>query len=82
MAHDALDPGEDGTYPYFPRRTDGSPYWSDSAETDGIPLAGPDGIPRPPMPRGLRTIFRDGQHIIVDVTPRTDGAPVSPPPLL
>lgn len=24
MAHDALDPGEDGSYPWFPRLEDGS----------------------------------------------------------
>ena len=82
MAGDALDPGDNGTYPYFPRKLDGSPAWSDTAETDGVrvPGRGPGGFVTP-MPRGLRTVFRDGEHLIVDVTPRVDGSPVSPPPL-
>ncbi|OLE54573.1 MAG: hypothetical protein AUG51_07770 [Acidobacteria bacterium 13_1_20CM_3_53_8] len=77
MLRDALDPGADNAYPYFPRRADGSPLWSDSAETDGIRI---DGVI--PMPRGSRFIIRDGRRIAIDVTPRnTDGAPVNPPSL-
>ncbi len=80
MANDALEPG-DGTYPYFPRRADGAPSWSDAAETDGVGIADPAGVVRAPMPRGLRTILRDGQRILVDVTPYAGSEPVNPPTL-
>jgi hypothetical protein len=85
MANDALDPGPDGTYPYFPRQADGSPAWSDLAETDGIAVINPKGIPVAPMPRGTRVIRRgtwQGERILVDVTPTgPDGTPVDPPVL-
>ena len=47
MAHDALDPGPDGTYPYWPR------------DAKGRPIIGPgdDG----PMPTGLTR--QDGRLI-------------------
>lgn len=91
MASDALDPGPDNTYPNFPRRTDGTPAWSDSAETDGVavPGRGPGGMVTP-MPRGLRTHLdpnRWGTNamgepagaVTVDVTPRhSDGTPINP----
>ena len=82
MAGDAIEPGPGGTYPYFPRRLDGSPAWSDTPETDGIavPGRGPGGMVTP-MPRGLRTIIRDGERILVDVTPYAGSAPVNPPTL-
>lgn len=71
MAVDALDPGPEGDYPYFPRRADGTPSWSDTAATDGI---GVNGVA--PMPRGLRA--QSGTTI--DVTPtNTDGTPIAPP---
>ena len=70
MAVDALDPGPNGDYPYFPR-VDGAPLWSDTAATDGIPVSGVT-----PMPRGLRS--QSGTTI--DLTPsNTDGTPISPP---
>lgn len=81
MAHDALWPGPDNTYPNFPRRLDGSPAWSDSAETDGvaIPGRGPDGLVSP-MPRGIRHIVRRGQRIAVNVTPSdVNGDPIVVP---
>lgn len=80
MANDALSPGPNGDYPWFPRRADGTPAWSDTPETDGGPVVGPTGVLVAPMPRGIRHILRGGQRIAVDVTP-TDlgGAPVNPP---
>ncbi len=83
MAHDALDPGPAGTYPYFPRRADGTPYWSDKEETDGKAIE-VNGVRIAPMPRGTRTIRRGrwGDRILVDVTPTTpDGTPIDPPVL-
>ena len=76
MVKDAFDPGEDGSYPWFPRLADGNPAWSDSAATDGIPVAGLDGLTTTPMPRGLRS--QAGK--LVDLTPRSpDGTPLNPP---
>ena len=70
MAHDALDPGPLADYPYFPR-VGGTPLWSDTAATDGIPISGVT-----PMPRGLRA--QSGTTI--DLTPRNpDGTPLTPP---
>ena len=71
MAVDALDPGPLGDYPYFPRKADGSPAWSDTAATDGVRM---DGVT--PMPRGLRS--QDGT--IIDLTPTNpDGSILTPP---
>lgn len=71
MILDAFDPGPLLDYPNFPRNPDGSPCWSDSAATDGVPV---DGVT--PMPRGLRA--QAGK--LVDLTPRSpDGSPLSPP---
>ncbi len=81
MARDALDPGPDGTYPYFPRRADGTPYWSENELTDGEVIM-VNGVRVAPMPRGLRTIYRGGSAIAIDVTPTTpDGTPINPPVL-
>jgi len=33
------------------------------------------------VPRGLRSIIRDGERILVDVTPDAGSASVNPPPL-
>lgn len=33
MAHDAFDPGPDGTYPYWPRKPDGS--WDEARMPTG-----------------------------------------------
>lgn len=35
MAVDALDPGPDGDYPYFPRDADGRPIWSTTSPQRG-----------------------------------------------
>ena len=70
MAVDALDPGPLGDYPYFPRKADGSPAWSDTAATDGFRV---DGVT--PMPRGLRS--QDG--LLIDVTPTGPDGPITPP---
>lgn len=77
MARDAFEPGEDGSYPAFPRLADGSPAWSDSAATDGIPV---DGVT--PMPRGLRTTLYEGKRVVIDVTPRGPGGVLLDPPTL
>ena len=82
MAHDALDPGPDGSYPYFPRKADGSPAWSDRAETDGVPVAGMGGRLVAPMPRGIRTRRNwRGEVTYLDVTPYAGSEPVNPPTL-
>ena len=84
MAQDALDPGPDGTYPYFPRRADGTPYWSDNELTDGAAIV-VNGVRIAPMPRGTRVVRRgtwQGERILVDVTPTgPDGSPIDPPVL-
>jgi len=78
MALDAFDPGPLGDYPNFPRLADGSPAWSDVPSSDGIPVAGLDGLTTP-MPRGMRV--QDGR--LVDVTPTgADGSPIEPPTLV
>ncbi|MFG2906223.1 hypothetical protein ACGF13_14285 [Kitasatospora sp. NPDC048286] len=77
MVVDALDPGPDGTYPYFPRDAKGRPIWSDA----------PTGLPPvnggAPMPRGvqyMRDPRRPGRLLAIDVTPRKpDGSPINPP---
>jgi len=75
MARDAFEPGPGNTYPAFPRRpSTGAPLWSDSAETDGVPVEGVT-----PMPTGLR---RGPGGRMLDVTPRrSDGTPITPPTL-
>ena len=79
MARDALDPGEDGSFPAFPRRSDGTPYWSDSPLTDGLAIV-VNGVTVAPMPRGLRHVLRARRRIAVDVTPRgSGGVPINPP---
>ncbi|NML50275.1 hypothetical protein HHL19_11435 [Streptomyces sp. R302] len=76
MAVDALDPGPDGDYPYFPRDAQGRPLWSD---TGPVPEGGTV------MPRGIQAM-RDptnrGRVVFVDVTPRLpDGLLIDPPPI-
>jgi hypothetical protein len=74
MTTDALDPGEDGTYPHFPRDAEGRPLWSNSAATDGREVDG-----QAPMPRGTR---RAAGGRVIDLTPTgPDGQPVDPPDL-
>ncbi|MEU0221137.1 hypothetical protein ABZ281_41650 [Streptomyces sp. NPDC006265] len=78
MTTDALDPGEDGTYPHFPRDGQGRPLWSDSAMTDGQAIDG-----QAPMPRGRRRkAGPNGDVITIDLTPTgPDGQPIEPPDL-
>lgn len=68
MAVDALDPGPNGDYPYFPRDAEGRPLTSHAqakAEDAGTY-----------MPTGLH---RQGGRLL-DLTPRTpDGQPIEPP---
>jgi hypothetical protein len=80
MARDAFSPGDDGSYPAFPRRLDGSPAWSDTAATDGVPVPGrgPGGVVTP-MPTGTR---RGPNGIVLDVTPRGPGGALIVPPTL
>jgi hypothetical protein len=85
MTQDAFEPGPDSTYAAFPRRLDGTPAWSDTPETDGIPVAGrgPNGLVTP-MPRGIRyqLMHRTGERITIDLTPRGPGGePINPPVL-
>ena len=64
-ARDAFEPGEDGTYPAWPRHPDGKPEL-------GIGTRMPTGTHR------QRT--RSGRVVVVDVTPRNpDGSPIEPP---
>jgi len=77
MARDAFEAGPNNDYPAFPRRGDGSPYWSDTAATDGIGIS-VNGRVVAPMPRGLR--LQGG--VLIDMTPRRpDGQPITPPTL-
>lgn len=75
MAVDALDPGPNGDYPYFPRDVKGRPVWSDS------PSGNPEG--GTVMPRGIQQMRdpADPRRLtLVDLTPRLpDGTPVNPP---
>lgn len=83
MAHDALWPGPDGSFPNFPRHADGSPAWSYSPETDGVPVVNPNGVTIAPMPRGIRYISRRGERIATDVTPTdANGHPIFVPTLI
>jgi hypothetical protein len=65
MAHDALEPGPNGDFPWFPRHSQtGEPLWSDKPETDGKPVPG-DAYGQAPIPRGARW-----QHgVKIDLTP-------------
>ncbi len=54
MAADALDPGAGSTYPYFPRRLDGSPDYDRAGYKD------------PALPYGQRL---ESQHgVLIDLT--------------
>jgi hypothetical protein len=84
MANDALAPGPLNNYPWFPRDSQGHPFWSDSELTDKVTVDehGVD-VKRAPMPRGYR-MTRDpatGGWVKVDVTPRSGptGTPINPP---
>lgn len=74
MTTDALDPGPNGDYPYFPRDAQGRPIWSDTqaGEADTGTY----------MPRGVQPM-RDpgtGRVVLVDLTPRhADGSEINPP---
>ncbi|MFI8510432.1 hypothetical protein ACIGHB_04795 [Streptomyces sp. NPDC085460] len=74
MAVDALDPGPEGDYPYFPRDAQGRPLWSDT----GSILKGGTVMPR--GVQAMRDPVNPGGVVIVDVTPRLpDGSPIDPP---
>lgn len=75
MAVDALDPGPDGDYPYFPRDAEGIPVWLDTAgESMSSGTAMPRGIQR------MRNPADPGRLVVVDITPRMpDGSPINPP---
>lgn len=67
MPHDALDPG-DGTYPYWPRKPDGSPD--------------PERMPTGQHRQRIRKGKRSGEVVVTDQTPRKpDGTPIVPPTL-
>lgn len=74
MATDALDPGPDGDYPYFPRDEQGRPRWFDTQT--GESNTGTY------MPRGVQSVREPstGQVTLVDLTPRhADGSEINPP---
>lgn len=75
MAADALDPGPNGDYPYFPRDALGRPVWSDTP--DPLPVVNGGA----PMPRGVRRQRSPGgDPVVIDVTPTgPDGLPIDPP---
>ncbi|WP_030458346.1 hypothetical protein [Kitasatospora sp. NRRL B-11411] len=79
MTLDALDPGPDGTYPYFPRDAEGRPVWSD--DPTGLPPTNAGA----PMLRGvqhMRAPDHPGRWLAIDLTPRhPDGQPINPPVL-
>jgi hypothetical protein len=72
MAADALDPGPNGDYPYFPRLPDGSPAWADTV---------PAGYSGTVILRCESWVtLSDGRRIGVDETPRdAEGNPINPP---
>ena len=73
MANDALEPGPNGDYPFFPRDAEGYPCWEGDGRT---PVHGA------PMPRGVRRhrIPQTGEVVLIDITPRQpDGTPIDPP---
>ncbi len=75
MPVDALDPGPDGTYPYWPRDAAGKPINTQAdAEAAGSGTY---------MPHGKELSAdrdRDGYRKVHDLTPRTpDGQPIVPP---
>lgn len=76
MPNDALDPGPENTFPWFPRLADGSPAWADSAPAD---YAGPV------VRRGVECVRvwggnRHGDLVAFDITPfDATGAPINPP---
>ncbi len=71
MVPRTLDPGPDGTYPWFPRLPDGSPAWKDRC---------PPGYQFSSVPRGT---VRQGWGLhewLIDLTPYdADGKPIDPP---
>lgn len=73
MANDALDPGPNGDFPYFPRDAQGFPCWEGDGRT---PVNGA------PMPRGIKR-QRDratGETVLIDMTPYdAAGNPINPP---
>lgn len=70
MPYDALSPGPNGDYPFFPRLPDGSPAWSDRC---------PDDYYGSRVPRGVTTIVRGGYRYIIDQTPHdAEGNPINP----
>lgn len=76
MAVDALDPGPNGDYPYFPRDAKGRPAWADS------PTGSPAVNEGAPMPRGVQQMRAPstGRLVAVDLTPRLpDGTAIDPP---
>lgn len=79
MAVDALDPGPDGTYPYFPRDAQGRPVWSDS-QTGLPPVSG-----GAPMLRGvqhMRDPHHPGRLLAIDLTPRDPNGELIDPPVI
>lgn len=70
MATDALDPGPDGSYPFWPRDAAGRPLTSDTdAQAAGAGTY---------MPTGVR---QHGDRLL-DLTPTgPDGQPITPPTL-
>ena len=84
MAVDTLSPGPNGDYPWFPRLPTGEPYWSDRAQDDGKPALGYNGgvglVVVAPMPWGIRHVWRNGERVKVDMTPRDANLdPINPP---
>jgi hypothetical protein len=68
MTRDALDPGPEGNYPYWPRRPDGTPAGKGLAATTPEEEAAEER-----MPTG---VHRQDGHL-VDLTPRfPDGSPI------
>lgn len=74
MTTDALDPGLNGDYPYFPRDAEGRPVWSDTPHGEEEGTVMPRGVQR------MRDPARPGRVLLVDVTPRRpDGTLIQPP---
>ena len=74
MAVDALDPGPNGDYPYFPRDAQGRPIWTEPTADN------PEGTYMPRGNQQMRVPGTAGRLILIDLTPRLpDGTEISPP---
>jgi hypothetical protein len=83
LVRDALDPGPNGDYPFFPRDLDGKPLWGKATATYTVGDPPRERIVVG-MPTGLRHLTRvvNGREetILIDLTPYdANGQRLNPP---